>query len=180
MNIESWSIEKVKPYENNPRKNNAVEKVAASIEEFGWQQPIVVDKSGTIIAGHTRYGAAKLLELKEVPVVVADLSDELANAYRIADNRTNEDSLWDFAKLTEELTKLKDADLDLEPLGFEKDEHNDQKPARSLYVHFPDDESVKKFTELVGASITDKTKYIWFPPVELNRVADLGYVNEEE
>ena len=58
MNIESWSIEKVKPYENNPRKNNAVEKVAASIEEFGWQQPIVVDKSGTIIAGHTRYGAA--------------------------------------------------------------------------------------------------------------------------
>ena len=208
MNIESWSIEKVKPYENNPRKNNAVEKVAASIEEFGWQQPIVVDKSGTIIAGHTRYGAAKLLELKEVPVVVADLSDELANAYRIADNRTNEDSLWDFAKLTEELTKLKDADLDLEPLGFEKEElesmltldtpdvdwlktedhwkgmptyeHNDQKPARSLYVHFPDDESVKKFTELAGATITDKTKYIWFPPVELNRVADLGYVNEEE
>lgn len=73
MNVENWPIEMVKPYPNNPRKNDeAVEKVAASIREFSFQQPIVVDQGGVIIAGHTRYKAAQMLGLQEVPVTVAE------------------------------------------------------------------------------------------------------------
>lgn len=73
MKVVTYQIADVKPYENNPRNNDsAVDAVAASIREFGWQQPIVVDKDGVIIAGHTRYKAARKLGLAEVPVVVAD------------------------------------------------------------------------------------------------------------
>ena len=73
MQVESRSIREIKPYEHNPRSNDgAVDAVAASIKEFGWQQPIVVDRDGVIIAGHTRYKAAKKLGIKEVPVVVAE------------------------------------------------------------------------------------------------------------
>lgn len=89
MQIEIRSIKEIRPYEHNPRNNDgAVDAVAASIKEFGWQQPIVVDKDGVIIAGHTRYKAAKKLGLKEVPVVVAEnLTDEQVKAYRLADNK---------------------------------------------------------------------------------------------
>ena len=86
MQVESRSIREIKPYEHNPRRNDgAVDAVAASIKEFGWQQPIVVDKDGVIIAGHTRYKAAYKLGLKEVPVVVAEnLTEEQVRAYRLA------------------------------------------------------------------------------------------------
>ena len=97
MQVQTWKIEDVHPYHNNPRNNAAaVKPVANSIKEFGWQQPIVVDKQGTIIVGHTRYKAAKQLKLKEVPVVVADnLTEEQVKAYRIADNSTGEVAAWD-------------------------------------------------------------------------------------
>jgi ParB/RepB/Spo0J family partition protein len=74
MQIEIIDINKLLPYINNPRKNLNIDKVASSIKEFGFQQPIVVDKNYTIIVGHTRFEAAKKLGLKEVPVQVADLS----------------------------------------------------------------------------------------------------------
>lgn len=101
-------IDQIKPYENNPRKNDeAVNDVARSLKEFGWKQPIVIDKNGTILAGHTRYKAALQLGLKSVPCVVADdLSEDQARAYRVADNKTAEESLWDMSKLDEELAKL--------------------------------------------------------------------------
>ena len=91
MQVQTWKIGDVHPYGNNPRNNAAaVKPVANSIKEFGFQQPIVVDKDGVIIVGHTRYKAAKLLKLKEVPVVVADqLTDDQVKAYRIADNSTD-------------------------------------------------------------------------------------------
>lgn len=119
MQILQKSIEDITPYEKNPRKNDsAVDAVAASIREFGWQQPIVVDKDGVIIAGHTRYKAAKKLKLKEVPVVVAEnLTEEQIKAYRLADNKTGELAEWDTALLGEELAEL--ADFDMSQFGFD-------------------------------------------------------------
>ena len=81
MNIVYLPIEKVKPYENNPRINDAaVDKVAMSIKEFGWQQPIVVDENNVVIVGHTRLKAAQQLGLRQVPCQVADMSEEQARA----------------------------------------------------------------------------------------------------
>lgn len=108
MNIINVSIDKIKPYENNPRDNdNAVEGVAKSIKAYGWQQPIVVDKDNVIIVGHTRYRAAQKLGMKTVPVLVADkLNEQQVKAYRLADNKTGENAIWDNKKLLKELESL--------------------------------------------------------------------------
>lgn len=110
MKITKMELEKLKPYEKNPRINaEAVPHVAKSIQEFGFQQPIVVDKDYTIIVGHTRYLAAKSLELKFVPVVIAsDLSPEKVKAYRLMDNRTHERSEWNETLLIQEVMDLSD------------------------------------------------------------------------
>jgi ParB-like chromosome segregation protein Spo0J len=120
MQIEMWEIDRVKPYEKNPRRNDkAVDAVAKSIREFGFRQPIVVDLAGTIVVGHTRYKAALLLKLKTVPVhVAADLTPEQARAYRIADNRVAENSEWDVDLLPIELGELREGGVDLKLLGF--------------------------------------------------------------
>jgi len=122
LKIQELNIEQIKPYENNPRKNLNYDKVAKSIKEYGFQQPIVVDKDMSIIVGHTRYEAAKRLDLKTVPVVIADLDPLKAKAYRIADNRLNEDSKWDFSLLNKEFTDLMDNHFDLDNLGFDNKE----------------------------------------------------------
>jgi DNA modification methylase len=124
MQIDLWPIERVKPYDRNPRKNDqAVEAVAASLKEFGWRQPIVVDKDGVIVVGHTRWKAAKKLGLKKVPVHVAkDLTPEQAKAYRLADNQTATIAEWDKELLPLELAGLKEANFDLGLLGFSEDE----------------------------------------------------------
>ncbi|MCR4411290.1 MAG: ParB N-terminal domain-containing protein, partial [Thermoguttaceae bacterium] len=92
MKIETWKLDRIRPYANNPRLNDdAVDAVAASIRQFGFRQPIVVDPEGVIIVGHTRYKAALKLGLEKVPVHVAtDLTPEQIKAYRIADNKTAE------------------------------------------------------------------------------------------
>lgn len=121
MNVTQTKIEDVFPYANNPRRNEkAVEAVAASIRQFGWRQPIVVDKDNVIIVGHTRYQAAIQMGMKEVPVVVAaDLSEEKVKAYRLADNRTNEIAEWDVSLLSDELRGLSDLGWnDLNGLAF--------------------------------------------------------------
>jgi len=120
LNIEITDIHKIKPYKNNPRINEkAVEKVAASLREFGFQQPIVVDRGGVVIVGHTRLKAAIKLGLTEVPVLYAkNLTDEQVKAYRLADNKTAEFSEWDFQMLAAELDDLKEIDFDMEPFGF--------------------------------------------------------------
>ena len=122
MNIKQINIDDIIPYHNNPRKNQAIDKVASSIKEYGFQQPIVVDKHMVVIVGHTRLLGAKKLGLKEVPIVIADLSDAKAKAYRIADNRVNEESDWDFKLLQEELNILLDLETDLNLTGFSSDE----------------------------------------------------------
>lgn len=125
MNIITLPIDQVTPYPGNPRINEqAVAPVAASIKEFGFQQPIVVDKNNVIIVGHTRFLAAKQLGLTEVPVVVAeDLTEDQAKAYRLADNRTNQNADWDWSLLGDELNELLQVTPELVPItGFDKEE----------------------------------------------------------
>jgi len=124
MQIQQCSLDSLTPYANNPRQNaGAVDKVAASIEAFGFKQPIVVDKENVIIVGHTRYLAAKQLGLNTVPVLVADdLSPDEAKAYRLADNRTHEESTWDKDLLALELGDLSHLEFDLSLTGFNADE----------------------------------------------------------
>jgi len=122
MNIQEIEIDKLIPYHNNPRKNQAVNKVASSLKEYGFQQPIVTDKDMVLIVGHTRLLAAKKLGLSKVPVLVADLSEAKAKAYRIADNRLNEDSEWDIDLLTLEISDLLEQNYELDLLGFDANE----------------------------------------------------------
>ena len=128
MNLLYKRIGDITPYEKNPRKNDeAVTYVAESIKQFGFKVPIVIDKDGIIVAGHTRYKAAKKLNLKEVPCIVADdLTDEQVKAFRLADNKVAEKSEWDFDLLADELDDL--FDFDMTVFGFDEEEEDD-KPA---------------------------------------------------
>jgi DNA modification methylase len=124
MHIEMWPIERVKPYDKNPRINDAaVDAVAASIKEFGFRQPIVVDEQGVIIVGHTRFKAAIKLGMTKVPIHVAvGLSPTQAKAYRLADNQTATLSEWDESLLPIELLCLQEMGYDLNFTGFSSDE----------------------------------------------------------
>lgn len=124
MHVEWRNIEEIRPYAHNPRKNeHAVDAVAASIREFGFNQPLVLDKHGVIVVGDTRYKAARKLGLKEVPVLVAThLTPEQIRAYRIADNKTAEIADWDHDRLIQEITELEKMAFDIDLLGFAPDE----------------------------------------------------------
>jgi DNA modification methylase len=125
LRVTWWPIERPTPYESNPRLAPAlaIAKVAASIAEYGWKVPLVVDADGVVIAGHTRLLAATQLGLASVPVIIAsDLSPAQVKAFRIADNRTAQESSWDYELLPAELSELLALDYDLELLGFDQDE----------------------------------------------------------
>jgi DNA modification methylase len=127
-NVELWPIAQAVPYARNARKipEKAVEKVASSIAEFGWRQPIVVDKNGVIIAGHTRLLAAKRLGLDAVPVhVAADLTEGQVKAYRLMDNRSHEEASWDQDLIAAELADLQALAVDLSLTGFDAVELKD-------------------------------------------------------
>lgn len=121
MQIYDKRLNEIKPYENNPRHNdNAVDAVANSIREFGFKVPIVVDSEGVIVAGHTRYKAAKKLGLKTVPCIVADdLNEEQINAFRLADNKAGEIATWDLDALKVELDNI--GEIDMSEFGFNLD-----------------------------------------------------------
>ena len=108
-------VEDLIPYINNPRNNeNAVDKVASSITEFGFKNPIVIDKNNVVINGHTRLLASKKLGLKEVPVIVADdLTEAQVKAFRIADNKTSEYAEWNEELLKLELEQLEDMNFSM-------------------------------------------------------------------
>ncbi len=124
MHIELWQIDDVISYEKNPRINDAaVDTVARSIREFGFRQPIVVDRNGVIVVGHTRFKAALKLGLKQIPVhVAAELTPEQCQAYRIADNQTASIAEWDTNLLSLELKDLEALNFDLGLLGFPEEE----------------------------------------------------------
>lgn len=121
MEIINMLLTDIVPYEKNPRKNDeAVKYVEESIRQFGFKVPIIIDKDGVIVAGHTRYKAAKNLKMKEVPCIVADdLSDEQIKAFRLADNKVAEKAEWDFNVLADELESI--IGIDMEALGFVDD-----------------------------------------------------------
>ena len=121
MKIRLADPETLKPYPHNPRliSQAAIDKVLASVREFGWRQPIVVDEDGVILVGHTRRLAAIKGGYKQVPVHDATgLSDAQKRAYRLADNRTGEESEWDMPVLATEIAGLRALDFDLKPVGF--------------------------------------------------------------
>lgn len=119
IEIKYMNINDIKPYAKNPRINDeAVEYVANSIKEFGFKVPVVIDKNNTIVTGHTRVKASKLLGIDEIPVIQAnDLTDEQIKAFRLADNKVSEKAEWDYDLLNEELDEI--FDINMEDFDFE-------------------------------------------------------------
>jgi DNA modification methylase len=125
LDVEWWPIERPIPYARNARlcPESAIAKVAASLKEFGWRQPLVVDEKDVILAGHTRLLAAQRLKHQNVPVHVAtDLTPEEAKAFRLADNRTAQETAWDLERLPREIEELIGAEFNLALTGFDSDE----------------------------------------------------------
>jgi len=186
--LEWRPVESVIPYARNPRliSETAISKVAGSIAEFGFRQPIVVDGEGVVIVGHTRLYAAQRLGLETVPVLVAaDLSPAQVKAYRIADNRTAQEAEWDLSLLSLEFEDLAAFDFDVSLTGFEPAElmayrsgapgetdpyaewegmpDFDQPDAQSVWhvsVHFKSDTDAEAFFKLIGQ---EKRRYTWWP-----------------
>ena len=191
------SINAIKPYNKNPRNNeDAINEVAQSIKEFGFVQPIVVDKKNTIIIGHTRYLAAKELKLKKVPVIFAvDLSPKKVKALRIADNKVGEIATWNMDFLKGELDGLDNLftgfgeaevmnmfdddgnslDANEEWEGMPQFEQENAKAFKSIVVHFKDEAALKQFTKKLKCDVAEKTKYIWYPEIEIAHVANNRY-----
>jgi len=147
VKVELWNVARVKPYPGNPRKNKAaIAKLVTSLREFGWQQPIVVDTDGVILAGHTRYAAALELQQEKVPVYVAsELSPAQAKAYRLMDNRSAEEASWDTELLGIELSDLQGMEFDLELTGF------DEVEIRNIFAADPNEaaEEIPSLQEVV-------------------------------
>lgn len=121
IQIEQWPIGKLIEYPNNPRDHNsAVEKMAATIKEFGFKVPIVATSKGDVVDGHLRLKASRSLGLKTVPVILADdLTETQIKAFRLSVNESTNWAHWDPAKLEVELSQLRAMDYDLAPLGLD-------------------------------------------------------------
>ena len=143
MNIIEKRVKDLKPYEKNPRKNDdAVQYVANSIKEFGFKQPIVIDKDNNIVCGHTRWKACKKLGIQTVPCVVADdLTEEQIKAFRIADNKVSEMAGWDFPMLDAELAEIEM--LDMADFGFQNTAF-DEDTISDLFADAPEKEKESK------------------------------------
>lgn len=124
ISVKYVAVDKLVPHQNNPRNiTDAIQPVANSIKEFGFLNPIVINKDNTVLAGHVRLEAAKLLDIKEVPTVSAkDLTEEQQKAFLVADNKTSDNATFDTEKLTDIFSELSDLEFDLESTGFEASE----------------------------------------------------------
>jgi hypothetical protein len=132
LQIEYIPTSEVIEYKNNPKKHpqGQIDKLKKSIKEFGFKNPIILDKNNEIIAGHGRFKASKELGFNEVPVIWADdLSPEQVKAFRIADNKLTEYAEWDFDAINQEIEKLKSNDFDLDLTGLEFDEDMEFNPS---------------------------------------------------
>jgi ParB-like chromosome segregation protein Spo0J len=194
-------LDRLVPYATNPRQHSLeqVEQLAASIREWGWTNPILVDEDGTIIAGHGRVMAAKQLGLAAVPTMVAKgWSEAQRSAYVLADNKLTLNATWDVELLRQEFTRLEGLEFDLgltgfsqveiestlgQPLELGEDawqdmpeyEHEDQTSWHKVIVHFANAEDLARFARLVEQSLTDKTRSIWYPKAEIVKTADKEY-----
>ena len=205
LKISYQSISELIPYVNNSRTHNElqIKQIAASIKEFGFTNPVLVDESNTIIAGHGRVLAADLLNIEKIPTIkLTDLSDAQKKAYVIADNKLGLNSSWNEDLLKIELESLEELQFDFSTLGFDEGEltniflekdfgevdahaewvgmpEYDQQDAssfRQVIVHFDSPDDAKEFFARVGVQDTGKTKSFWFPPKERDILEDKRYV----
>lgn len=170
MEIVYKNIDELIPYENNPRINDeAVEYVKNSIKEFGFKVPIVIDKDNIIIAGHTRIKASKELGIKDIPCIIADdLTEEQVKAFRLADNKVSEKSVWNWEMLNQELNDILNIDMtefdfgiDLdEPLEDEldEDENNIELKEYQVKLKFKDTKDFKKIEDELRSFINENYK----------------------
>ena len=191
LKIEEKKIKEIKENIENPRKHNSkqVEQIANSILEFGFTNPILVDKNLQIIAGHGRYLAAKKLRMSTVPVIALEnLTEQQIKALTIADNKLGMNSVWDEDLLWKQIRELTDIKYDINLLGFDEEQiipyiqdenlvnnileewqdmpaydQEDLTAHRTMLVHFENDEDVLEFSKIVKQKFTEKTKYIWYP-----------------
>jgi ParB-like chromosome segregation protein Spo0J len=200
--VKRWPVAKLVPNARNARTHSdeQVTQLAASIEEFGWTIPVLVDEAGGIIAGHGRILAAHRLGIEDVPVMVAaGWSDAKKRAYMLADNKLTLNGEWDLERLAIEIAELRASDFDVSLVGFDESEieallrepgstdvegewqgmpeyaHEDKTAFRTLPVHFRDQEAVDAFAERVGLTITPHTRFLWFPDTVIERYADKRY-----
>ena len=198
MQIQYVDIEKIIPYAQNSRKHSdaQIDHIAKSIQEFGFNQPIVADEALTVLVGHARLAAAQKLGLKEVPTIqLYKLSTKQKRTYRILDNKLQNDSSWDFNNLETELAGLQELGFNLDDYGLKnlyslfgdeiaQGEHlgewqgmpeyssEDETAYRTLIVHFESEADVKTFSKLVQQSLSEKTRSIWFPKRERTKNED--------
>jgi len=190
MKVEQFPIDDLIPYEKNNRTHppEQINRIANSIAEFGFNQPIVIDEGNIILVGHGRYEAAVKLGLNKVPVVkLTKLTKTQKKAYRILDNKLQGDSTWDFGNLELELSDLEEDGFDLSTWGLTDlkryfgdpvegnplDEYKDMPEyiseddtaVQKIIVHFLSRGDVEDFAELVKQKLTEKTKSIWFPAI---------------
>lgn len=133
LNIVYKPIKELKPYKKNAKKHSKeqVEQIANSIKEFGFTQPVIIDKHNSVVAGHGRILGAKKAGLKQVPTVcLEDLTEEQIKAYRLVDNKLNE-SEWDYSLLDDELENLTE-DIDMDLFGFEMDEQQEKETKKKV------------------------------------------------
>ncbi|EPR0420084.1 ParB/Srx family N-terminal domain-containing protein [Enterobacter hormaechei] len=193
------------PYTRNARTHDdrQVLQLVASIEEFGWTNPILIDEQGEIVAGHGRVLAAEQMGIASIPTItLSGLTDAQKAAYRIADNRLPLNAGWNGELLKLEIEALQDVEFDIGLLGFselelgdvlgvEPDDPSDHwvgMPAfdqennngvRQLIVHFETDADVALFAQLVQQQITAKTKYIWYPEHKRESTVNKAYISDE-
>lgn len=185
------------PYIRNPRTHtpSQIDRIALSIQRFGFTNPILIDKTNGIIAGHGRLRAALQLSLETVPTIeLTGLSDTEKAAYIIADNKLALDAGWDTELLRAEFEELRKSDIDLTLTGFSELElsvfdgaiadvsqlwdsmpsfHQDDKLGyHHLVVHFRDQAALDDFARMVNKPVSTATKYLWFPEIEIDRYAD--------
>jgi hypothetical protein len=177
LDIVYVSMDEITPYENNPRMNDgAVESVAKSISEFGFKVPIVLDKDYVIVCGHTRYKAAKQLGLTEVPcVIAADLTPKQVKAFRLADNRVSDNSIWDNKKLLEELDDLDDIFTGFE-LSDVFDNTLDEKDNSAL----DDNEYGVTYEVVFRSENEEKIKRIQSMREQMEKIESAGEQSDEE
>jgi len=206
--IEYESVEALIPYAANSRTHSdaQVAQIAASIKEFGWTNPILIDGDNTIIAGHGRLLAARKLGMDKVPAIrIGHLSKAQQRALVIADNQLAMNAGWDMDMLKAEIDNLKLDDFDISLLAFsdaelsalflEKEngktdadeewqgmpEFEDQAPCyRKVIVSFDTPDDVAEFFSIIGQSDTGKTKSIWFPEKERRDLESLRWAEDEE
>jgi ParB-like nuclease domain len=202
--VERRPIDSLFPYARNARTHTdeQVAQIAASIQEWGWTMPVLIDDAGQIIAGHGRVLAARQLDIKDIPVMIArGWSDAQKQAYVIADNKLTLNSGWNEKLLRLEAAELKSLGFDLSLVGFSELElgtlfgspvdangewtgmpdysQPDKMAWRTIVVHFNDQQAVDDFARIIGQDISEKTRYVWHPRVERERLAGQHYVAAE-